>query len=153
MTDIIRNALASSRKVPVILDSFNKTWILSTEFKKIPKYEHLSTGSPVVPCGRTKPTAPFRNFGNMTPDSFVCMQWCHRIIVHVVDATTDVSCLLQRHYTCSDSHDSVKHGGKARTVASCQLDSIVIGLKLTASMSFWQKLQTKTWSAVQIVDY
>jgi len=32
-----------------------------------------------------------------------------------VEATTDVSCLLQRHYTCSDSHDSVKHGGKART--------------------------------------
>ena len=51
----------------------------------------------------------------MPPNSFVCMQWCRRIIVYVVEATTDVSCLLQRHYTCSDSHDSVKHGGKART--------------------------------------
>jgi len=54
-----------------------------------------------------------------------------------------MSCLLQRHYTCSHSHDSVKHGGKARTVTSYQLDSIVTGLKLTASMSRWQKLQDK----------
>jgi len=54
--DALINVRGSSRKILVILVSFNKSWNFSTDFRTVLKYkfhENASAGSPVVPCGQS----------------------------------------------------------------------------------------------------
>jgi hypothetical protein len=79
--DIIINIHRSLRKVPLLLSDFNETWVFSRHSKKssnIKFNENPSSGSRVVPCGRTDITkliVAFRNFANApkTLFSFKCV--------------------------------------------------------------------------------
>jgi hypothetical protein len=55
--DIIVNVHRSSCKVPLLLSDFNETWNVSRqileEYSDIKFYKNSSSGSRVVPCGRT----------------------------------------------------------------------------------------------------
>jgi hypothetical protein len=86
--DIIINIYWSSLMYPLFLSDFNETWVFWTDFRK--KYsntkfhENLSSGSRVVPCGRTekwtgwqtgmtKLIVAFRNFANARKSEGVTM--------------------------------------------------------------------------------
>ena len=59
--DMTKNVYLPWCKVPVILVKFNETWNFATYFPKILKDQvslKMSTGSRVVPCGRTDRTKP-----------------------------------------------------------------------------------------------
>jgi hypothetical protein len=53
---MIKNVYGSSCKMCIFLSNFNETWIFCTDFRRMLKYQlhdNPSSGSRVVPCGRT----------------------------------------------------------------------------------------------------
>jgi hypothetical protein len=74
-------------KYPLFVSEFSETWIFATAFEErssnIKFHENLSTGSRVVPYGRTdmtKLTVAFRNFANATKSQQCLLQQMHNLI-------------------------------------------------------------------------
>jgi hypothetical protein len=81
--DMIKMYIVVHVKYPLFLSDCNETWILSTDFEKSPNikfHENPTSGSRVVPCGRTdrwthgqtKLIVVFRNFANAPKNAYIC---------------------------------------------------------------------------------